>query len=356
MCTSFRLTAEDGNVVIGRSMEYALPANWDLVVAPRGAKGGSLGPDGPGICWKTRYGYAGIALGETTLFGATTPAQAGVTDGVNERGLYVGLLYLPGFTEYPSPDGHDTGRLLAPLDMGSYALATCATVAETIEAMRAASVWPQSIEPVGVIPLHMVVHDGTGASAVIEWVGGQMQVHEAPLGVATNAPPYEWHMTNLGNYVNLSVRDVEPISLEGETLAAIGAGSGWLGLPGDFTPPSRFVRAVALAGTAYPAKDSAEAARTALHILGSFDIPKGTIRTASPDGMVGSQAAAAGLGDFTSFVSVCELGETPSYGFRMYDDLTPKRVALAEDTIGAGKGMRRSLMRPAGFADVEVSM
>ncbi len=354
MCTSFRLTAKDGSVVVGRSMEYALPVNWDLLIVPRGTQGGSTGPDGPGVQWVTKYGYAGIALGETTTFGASIGAQMGVSDGVNEAGLYSGSLYLPGFTQYPSPEGAPAEKLLAPLDSGSYVLATCASVAEAIAAMRKVAVWAQAIDPIGVIPLHMVLHDSSGASAVIEWIGGQMQVNDSPLGVATNAPPFPWHMTNLSNYVNLSVLDVEPIALKGQKLQAVGAGSGWLGLPGDFTPPSRFVRAAALSGTAYDDIDSAGAARTAMHILGSFDIPRGVVRDKTPEGFTGAEAAAAGLGDYTSFVTVSELGKAPAYCFRTYDDLTPKRLALTEASIGAGDLKRTSIMGEAVFAEVTV--
>jgi len=353
MCTSFKLTAKDGSVVVGRSMEYAIPVNWDLVITPRGAKGSSVGPDGPGVQWDTKYGHAGIALGTSTAFGVTTQGQPGVSDGSNEAGLFAGALYLPGFTQYPSIEGVPADQLIAPLDVCNYLLATTASVAEAIEAMQRVTAWPQVVPPVGVMPLHIVLHDGSGASAVIEWVGGEMQVHDAPLGVATNAPPFPWHMTNLSNYVNLRVLDVEPISLQGESFTAIGAGSGWLGLPGDFTPPSRFVRAIALSGTAYPDADSAGSARTALRILGSFDIPKGTVRAKTPEGITGAEAAAAGLGDFTAFVSVCELGATPSYSYRMYDDLTPRRFPLTEATIGSGDIRRVNLMGSAGFATID---
>jgi len=349
MCTSFKLTAKDGSVVVGRSMEYALPMNWDLVVTPRGSEGSSVGPHGPGVRWTTKYGYAGIALGETSSFGVTTPAQPGVADGSNEAGLFAGVLYLPGFTQYPSVDGVPAEQLIAPLDTCNYVLATCATVADAIAAMRVVTAWAQAIPPIGVVPLHLVLHDGTGATAVVEWVGGAMQIYDAPLGVATNAPPFPWHMTNLSNYVNLSVLDVAPLKFEGETFSPIGAGSGWLGLPGDFTPPSRFVRAVALSGTAYADADSAAAARTALHILGSFDIPRGTIRDRAPEGISGAEAIAAGLGDFTSFVSVCELGDGPSYGYRTYDDLTPRRFPLTDATIGSGEIRRVSVMGSADF-------
>ena len=78
---------------------------------------------------------------------------------------------------------------------------------------------------------------------VIEYVNGAAHVYDNPIGVFTNSPAFDWHITNLRNYVNLSPINVAPVKLSGKTLKGLGQGSGLLGLPGDYTPPSRFVRA-----------------------------------------------------------------------------------------------------------------
>ncbi|MGH6866790.1 MAG: linear amide C-N hydrolase [Methyloceanibacter sp.] len=77
---------------------------------------------------------------------------------------------------------------------------------------------------------------------MVEPVDGTLKVHDAPLGVMTNAPAYDWQMTNLANNVYFSVNDIESAKVGDIKVEALGAGSGLLGLPGDFTPPSRFVR------------------------------------------------------------------------------------------------------------------
>ena len=99
---------------------------------------------------------------------------------------------------------------------------------------------------------HFFLQDRSGKSLVVEPVDGTLKVHDAPLGVMTNAPTYDWHMTNLVNYINLSVKDVDSAKVGDVTLSAFGSGAGLLGLPGDFTPPSRFVRAVAFSQSAAP--------------------------------------------------------------------------------------------------------
>ena len=77
----------------------------------------------------------------------------------------------------------------------------------------------------------------------MEIVGGVPHFYENEVGVLTNAPGFEWQLTNLNNYVNLHPGDASVQKLSGITLQPTGGNSGFLGIPGDATPPSRFVRA-----------------------------------------------------------------------------------------------------------------
>jgi choloylglycine hydrolase len=92
-----------------------------------------------------------------------------------------------------------------------------------------------------------------------------------------NAPTYDWHMTNLTNYIKLSVKDIESTKLGPVTLNSFGAGAGLLGLPGDFTPPSRFVRAAIYSQAAAPNATAEDVVLSAFHILNQFDVPKGSV-------------------------------------------------------------------------------
>jgi choloylglycine hydrolase len=124
---------------------------------------------------------------------------------------------------------------------------------------------------------HFFIQDRSGKSIVVEPIDGTLKVHDAPLGVMTNAPTYDWHMTNLVVYINLSVKDVDTAKVGDVTLSAFGSGAGLLGLPGDFTPPSRFVRAVAFSQSAAPKATADDAVLSAFHILNQFDIPEGAV-------------------------------------------------------------------------------
>jgi len=106
-------------------------------------------------------------------------------------------------------------------------------------------------------------------------------VPDAPLGVMTNALTYDWHMTNLQNYISLSVKDVDSAKVGPVTLPAFGSGSGLHGMPGDFTPPARVVRAAIYSQSAAPSVTAGDAVLAAFHILNQFDIPKGSVVNAA---------------------------------------------------------------------------
>ena len=206
-------------------------------------------------------------------------------------------------------------------------------MAEAIATTEAVVVWNREEEVLGgaILPVHLVLHDRSGASAVIEWVDGERRVHDNPIGVCTNSPPFDWHTTNLRNYVNLSATNVPELDLGDQRISALGEGSGLLGLPGDWTGPSRFVRATALAKATLPVDSTDEAMVTALHIINSFDIPKGVVR--DPHG-----------GDFTAWTSICDLAGA-RYAVRTYDDPTPRMVSLSE--LGLDQGELRELDMPS---------
>jgi choloylglycine hydrolase len=323
MCTTFRLGTTSEEVIIGRTMEFALDLGWRLLIVPRGASFTGTGPAGAGRSWSARYGFVGVgALGRSSA-----------TDGVNEAGLYAGLLYLPGYASYQSVAGVSAHDIVSPDELASLALGTAATVTEAIEAVSDLVVFNRVEELLGdVLPIHLVLYDAGGAAAVVEWVNGERRIHDNPLGVCTNAPPFDWHMTNLRNYVNLSATNVPPMDLDGVEIEGLGEGTGLLGLPGDWTPPSRFIRATSVSHAVLPAEGSDAGLLAALHVVNAFDIPKGVVRSPHGD-------------DFTVWSSVSDLTNR-RYVLRTYDDPTP-RILHLEDLGLADEGAIRTAPLPS---------
>jgi choloylglycine hydrolase len=118
-----------------------------------------------------------------------------------------------------------------------------------------------------------------------------MKIFDAPLGIITNAPSYDWHETNLRNYINLSPVALPGKKIEDLNFKPLGGGSGMIGLPGDFTPPSRFVRAVAFSKTARPTPTGDETIYEVFRILDNFNVSLGASEGTGEDktqGMRGS--------------------------------------------------------------------
>jgi choloylglycine hydrolase len=120
-----------------------------------------------------------------------------------------------------------------------------------------------------------------------------MKIFDAPFGVITNAPSYDWHETNLRNYINLS-----PVALPGKKIQdldfkPLGGGSGMIGLPGDFTPPSRFVRAVAFSKSARPTQTGEETLYELFRILDNFNVPLGAAKGTGKNAAEGLRSATA---------------------------------------------------------------
>jgi len=183
---------------------------------------------------------------------------------------------------------------------------------------------------------HLVVHDASGKSIVIEYVGGKLNVYDNPLGVITNSPAFDWQMTNLRNYVNFSMTNVPAVKLGSVTLEPFGQGSGMLGLPGDFTPPSRFVRAVAFSHSVLPSKTGHDAILEAFHVLNQFDIPKGAAREHAKD------AHGNVLADYTLWTSASDL-KTKRYYFRTYDNSQIRMLDLLKMDLDAKDIVKMSI-------------
>jgi choloylglycine hydrolase len=119
---------------------------------------------------------------------------------------------------------------------------------------------------------------------VIEYVKGKLSIYPMPTETITNAPSYDWHLLNVRNYIGLRALNAPSVQINGDELSQFGQGSGALGLPGDFTPPSRMIRAAFFNQVVVQAEDAQGNVNRAFKILNQFDIPKGAVREKQQDG------------------------------------------------------------------------
>ena len=264
-CTGITLQSKDGATIAARTIEWAESVmNNMYVVVPRNQELQSLTPTGiDGVKFKTKYGFVGLAVEQKEF----------MVEGINEKGLSAGLFYFPNYGKYQPYDAAQKDKCLADFQVVSYVLAGCGTVDEVKEALG-------KVRIINIDPRSSTVHwrftEPSGRQIVLEIVEEVMHFYENPLGVLTNSPGIEWHWTNLNKYINLQPGSTPEHPFGPLEMKSLGHGTGLLGLPGDFTPPSRFVRAAFFQLTAAQQPTAEESAVQAFHLLNNFDIPAGT--------------------------------------------------------------------------------
>lgn len=276
-CTGIALPSSDGGNVVARTVEWAAtPMQCGYVVCPKKHRQQSYTPDGAnGLVYEAKYGYVGIY----------TEYEPFVVEGVNETGLSAGLFFFPDYGEYAAYKPEENAKTLCDMQFVSWVLSQFSSIDELKKALQSVNLVTLN-HKIGSV--HWRITQPDGQMVVLEVVGGVPHFYDNELGVFTNSPGFPWHMTNLNNYVNLRPGSAANYQLNTDILLMpLGHGSGMLGLPGDFTAPSRFVRAAFFVATSPLWKTSWDAVQQAFHILNNFDIPIGSQfeKGQAPEGM-----------------------------------------------------------------------
>jgi choloylglycine hydrolase len=321
-CTGIRLTAKDGAVVVARTMEFGEDLKSGVAVFPKGTVfSGTLPAGAKGATWTSKYGIVGANAFNLPV----------IIDGMNDQGLYVGEFFFPGYANYAPVTPANASTSMAGYEYSTWILANFASIAEVKAAFDHVSLAPTVLAQLGMAPpVHFRITDKTGASVVVEPLGGRLKIYDDPLGIITNSPTFDWHMTNLNNYIGLSPMIRSTVSTGGTTLAGFGQGSGFFGLPGDFTPPSRFVRAVAYQQSAVQSATAPDAVQQIFHILNNFDVPVGSVR----DVVQGQQ-----VDEYTLWTSAEDLENLVFY-FRTFTDQTLHAVDVRSVLAAAGSSVK----------------
>lgn len=299
-CTGITLKSADGSTVVARTIEWGgSDLKSQYVVVPRGYMQQAYTPEGiDGMKFTSLYGYVGLAVEQKEF----------VAEGLNEEGLSAGLFYFPRYGEYVGFDKEKKDMSIADLQLVSFVLGVCRTVDEvkqTLETVRVISIDPRAET------VHWRFADASGRQLVLEIINGELKFYENTLGVLTNSPGFDWQLTNLNNYVNLFPGSAPAQTLGGVQLQSFGAGSGFLGIPGDVTPPSRFVRAAFYQTTAPQQETAKKTVLQCFQILNNFDIPIGIEHAAGQ--------TVADIPSATQWTSATDLKNRIIYYRTMYD-------------------------------------
>lgn len=308
MCTAMTLESEQGETFFGRTMDFSYDIQPEIYIVPKG------------YVWnntldmnliRNKYSFIGI--------GQKLDGILGFFDGVNEEGFAAATLYFAGYAQYNTQSPYSTSRPIASTDFLHYILGRC----ESIEALKL-ELNDLSIigtpDPVtqSVAPLHWMATDKSGKSIVIEQTKNGLKFFDNPVGVMANSPDFQWHMTNLRNYMEVSPEQNEEVFWGNFRLKPFGQAGGTMLLPGGYTSPERFVRTTFLRTHVPTPKNAIEAIVSCFHIMESVSIPRGAVR---------SSRNTYDYTKYTAFINT----NTCEYFFKTYDNMQIVRASLFDD-------------------------
>ncbi|ALS02320.1 hypothetical protein ATZ33_13270 [Enterococcus silesiacus] len=318
MCTGIHLNSIEGNHYLGRTQEYNVNFDYIGVQSPRKIEI-TESPEK----WQTIYSVLGVGIKENQQ-----SAAQGVVDGVNEHGLGGITQYFAEFNQYSSIEEiKKAGKLpLLAEQFVFWVLANC-TDTKDIE-KKILDVAIADLSTTGKapgLPQHFMFTDAAGRTIVVEpskKLG--FAVYENPVGVMTNSPKFDWHLTNLENYTELSDVNAKDALFQEKNVLSAGKGSGLHGIPGDYTATARFVRAAYLLKFSDPVR-SKDIINKAFHILSTSDIVKGVIKLDAPQEMDRQ---------YTQYMSVYDLDKKQLY-IKMYENFTIQTINFDEKIANA---------------------
>lgn len=329
MCTAVTYQTED--FYFGRTLDNACSYGEEIVILPRNA---------PFPFRRVRAEASHHAIIGMAYVADGVPLYY---DAVNEKGLAMAGLNFVGNAVYHDPAaGKDN---LAQFELIAWILGRCASVREARALLAGVNITNDAFRAdLPPAPLHWLIADRTEAITV-ESVADGLRTYDNPVGVLTNNPPFDMQLFQLNNYMRLSPKTPQNGFSERLDLQTYSLGMGALGLPGDLSSSSRFVRAAFTKLNAKSGKTEAESVNQFFHILGSVEQQMGCCEVPS------------GGYEYTVYTSCCNA----TRGIYYYTTYGNHRITAVDLRAEAPDGARpvrypllqgESILRQNGAPDV----
>ncbi|WP_455662110.1 choloylglycine hydrolase [Pradoshia sp.] len=269
MCTALTLRTKEGHHLFGRNMDIEYSFNQSVLLVPRG------------------FRYPHIVTGETE---STVYASLGMgtiidqhpmfAEAFNEKGLACAGLNFEGYADWDEEVVE--GKInVSPSDLIFWVVSHFETVEQLKAILKDLHIIKKGINESTPIPtLHWMVTDRFGSSIVIEKTKDQLNVYDNQVGVLTNSPTFDWHVTNLFQYLGKSPHQPNEVKWSNQQLKLLGVGAGAFGLPGDFLSTSRFVKTAFLRSNVAFGEDEHSAIIEFFRILNNVAMVRGSVVTA----------------------------------------------------------------------------
>ena len=259
MCTAISINAGDN--YFGRNLDYEYDFGQKVAITPRRYCFKFTN----GECVNKHFAIIGMALvrNEYPLY----------FDATNEMGLSAAGLNFPDNAKYMKKSG--TKVNVASYEFIPFILSKCKTVTEAKKLIDEINITDEAFdEKFAPSPLHWIVADKVGA-ITIEQTRSGLKAYDNPVGILTNNPPFDYQMQNLANYLSVTAKEPANLFSDKIELRPYSRGMGGLGLPGDLSSASRFVRACFTKLNCVFGKSENEIVNDFFHILYSVYQQKG---------------------------------------------------------------------------------
>lgn len=263
MCTAVNFLSGDN--YFGRNLDLERSYGERIVITPR--------------CYKFTMGTLPALESHYAMIGMATVVDDYPLyyEATNETGLSMAGLNFPGNACYHAY--REDKDNVTPFEFIPYVLGKCKDTAQARKLLERINLVDVNFsEDLPVSPLHWIISDRYG-SVTVESVKDGLKIYDNPYGVLTNNPTFPWHLVNVNNYMGLSEVSPENKLSDKHSFNAYSLGMGALGLPGDYSSASRFVRAVFVKEKSPCFESEKEAVSHFFHILGSVAMPKGCVLT-----------------------------------------------------------------------------
>ncbi len=243
-------------------------------------------------------------------------------EATNEKGVSMAGLNFPDNADYKNIDENKNN--ITPFEFIPYILATCGDLKEVKQALKSINIAKISFsESLPLSPLHWIISHAD-KSITVECVKDGLKVYDNEFGVLTNNPTFDYHMMNINNYMGLHQGAAENKISQSLNLDNYSLGLGALGLPGDYSSASRFVRAVYIKEKSPLCQGEKERVNQFFHILLGVAMPKGCI------------LARNGESEYTRYSSCCNT-DKGIYYYNTYDNLNIRQVDMHSISLEADK-------------------
>lgn len=259
MCTAITLQTKD--FYFGRTLDYDCSYGEEVTITPRNF---------PLLFRNNKTLYSHYAMIGMAHIAENYPLYY---DAVNEKGLAMAGLNFVGFAVYHDPIAGKVN--ISHFELIPWVLSQCATVSQAKEMISHMNITGEAFSPeLPAASLHWIISDRSG-SITVESLRDGLHVHDNPVGVLTNNPTFDDQMFHLNNFMHLSPKEPENMFSHHLDLRPYSRGMGAMGLPGDLSSQSRFVRASFAKLNSVCGDSEHESVSQFFHVLDLVSQPRG---------------------------------------------------------------------------------